>query len=79
MSGDLLRPWLRGDRTNLKVGNTHGSLPFTEYSGRAYGNDYGSVNPIRPSGIETLLNTFLGLLMQITVFHLIHQSVISRT
>ncbi|VDK78456.1 unnamed protein product [Litomosoides sigmodontis] len=58
VSGDLLRPWLRGDRTNLMVGKTQRSaLPLSEHT---YGNDYSSMHAIRTSAIETLLNTFLG-------------------
>ncbi|KAL3990392.1 hypothetical protein ACH3XW_31580 [Acanthocheilonema viteae] len=52
--------WFPSDRRNPKIGNTYGSLPFTEYGDRAYGNDYSSMHPIKRSGIETLLNVFLG-------------------
>ncbi|CAG9532904.1 unnamed protein product [Cercopithifilaria johnstoni] len=58
--GDSVRPWFPGDRTNSKIGNIYGSLPTAEFGDRVYGNDYGSMHPIKRSGIETLLNTFLG-------------------
>uniref|UniRef100_A0A0R3RPZ6 Uncharacterized protein n=1 Tax=Elaeophora elaphi TaxID=1147741 RepID=A0A0R3RPZ6_9BILA len=60
VSGDSVRPWFRGDTANSKINNKYGSLPFTEYGDRGYGSDYNLMQPIRRSGIDTLLSTFLG-------------------
>ncbi|KAK6113961.1 hypothetical protein QQG55_53905 [Brugia pahangi] len=60
VSGDYIRPSFHDDRLNKRKSSIFGLLPSFEFNDRTYGSDYGSVHPIKKSGIETLLNTFLG-------------------
>ncbi|VDK74977.1 unnamed protein product [Onchocerca ochengi] len=50
---DFIRPWYHSDRTNMRK-----KYDFNGYGDRAYDSD--SSSTIRKSGIETLLNAFLG-------------------
>ncbi|EFO18331.1 hypothetical protein LOAG_10165 [Loa loa] len=60
IASDFIRPWLQNDRANTKTSNKYNSLSFTGYGDQAYGSDYSLMHPVKRSGIETLLNTFLG-------------------
>lgn len=60
VSSDLIRPQFQGVKDNEITNYRAASSSLSDYGGGALGSSSSQVQSARQTGIETLLNTFLG-------------------